>query len=194
MPEESTDIRVSRTKELLVRALIAMMQDTGPKCISVQSLTDKARISRVTFYRHYQGMPDFLDKVITTVLKGLLYPPDAEDFKNPESALAYYTKFFQHIKQHSEFFKAMLGPNSLLEFRQKYVSILQEWHREMFETHRNEFVPNANGDVLFAYFANGQLGIIDYWLRYGSKYSAEYIAEQFVAITHQPVITSQASI
>lgn len=183
-----TDIRVSRTKELLKKALIDLMQTTSAKSISVQRLTTAARVSRVTFYRHYQGMPDFLLQTIDNALSGLFVEPKTVHFHTREHALEYYTDFFSHVKANADVFTAMLGPNGMPEFYQRFIHLRRLFHERMMSTYRNEFSDRVNEEVMHTYFSSALLGLIEYWLTEGSRYTAEYMADQVFNIAHLPVL------
>lgn len=187
-PKKNKDPRVNRTKNLLVGALIDLAQSIGLASISVKQLTDLADVSRVTFYRHYLGMPDFLDQTIDDALARLQQPPHTVTFRDNEIAMAYYTKFFDSVKAHEAFFKAMLGRNGLPEFRQKFYQKRRPPHIAMVRRYRSEFNASLNEEVMTAYFLSAQLGLIEYWLTEGTKYSSRYMAEQFTALTYDRVL------
>jgi AcrR family transcriptional regulator len=62
-----TDRRVTRTRNLLGDALIALMHEKPWPEITVQHVLDRAKVSRSTFYTHYNGKND-------------LFMSDVEDF------------------------------------------------------------------------------------------------------------------
>lgn len=183
------DIRVNRTKSLLKQSLIGLMQTTHGKNISVQQLTASAKISRVTFYRHYQGMPDFLLQTIDDALQGLFLELDIYVFLRRERTVEYYTAIFDHVKDNSDLFTVMLGPNGLAEFRQRFTQMRRKYHKKMMDNYKSEFHSSAKDDILYAYFASVLIGLIEYWLSdEGSKYSSQEMAEQLFNIAHKQVL------
>src|SRR4029453_6969780 len=55
-----TDRRVRRTRELLRRALLSLVQEQGYERITVQDILDRADVGRSTFYAHYRDKDDLL--------------------------------------------------------------------------------------------------------------------------------------
>lgn len=51
--ENSTDLRVMRTKKAIEHALIALMEDNPLEKITVQDICQEALVNKGTFYRHY---------------------------------------------------------------------------------------------------------------------------------------------
>lgn len=51
---EKTDLRVSRTQQALQTALLLLLEKTPFSKITVQTICQKAGVSRATFYMHYQ--------------------------------------------------------------------------------------------------------------------------------------------
>src|SRR4029453_18388205 len=55
-----TDRRGRRTRELLRRALLSLVQEQGYERITVQDILDRADVGRSTFYAHYRDKDDLL--------------------------------------------------------------------------------------------------------------------------------------
>ena len=60
---EKTDRRIRRTKALLSRGLIQLMEKKDIRDISVKELAELADINRGTFYLHYNDIYDLLAQV-----------------------------------------------------------------------------------------------------------------------------------
>jgi AcrR family transcriptional regulator len=63
-PTEKLDPRVKRTRELIQRSFMEIVDEKGFNSISVQDITARAGINRATFYAHYPDKYDLLDKAI----------------------------------------------------------------------------------------------------------------------------------
>jgi len=55
-----TDRRVQRTRELLQKALIDLINERGYDPITIQDIVDRANIGRTTFYLHYSSKDELL--------------------------------------------------------------------------------------------------------------------------------------
>ena len=60
-PEEKLDPRVKRTRRLLEQAFMEVVAEKGFQSVSVQDITEKAGVNRVTFYDHFTDKYELLD-------------------------------------------------------------------------------------------------------------------------------------
>lgn len=67
--ENSTDLRVRRTKKMVGEAFIELMQEKGFDEITVKDIADRAFINRNTFYLHYRDKNDLLRAVCAYCLE-----------------------------------------------------------------------------------------------------------------------------
>lgn len=51
--QEKEDLRVTRTRELLMRALTELLAEKSFQRLTVQDIAERAKINRVTFYGHF---------------------------------------------------------------------------------------------------------------------------------------------
>ena len=63
MANGRTDRRVRKTKALLLRGLIQLMETKDVQDISVKELSDLVDINRGTFYLHYSDVHDMLRQI-----------------------------------------------------------------------------------------------------------------------------------
>jgi len=63
--EEKLDLRVKRTRGLILGAFEGLIAEKGFESISVQDVTDKAQINRATFYAHFADKYALLDYSIS---------------------------------------------------------------------------------------------------------------------------------
>ena len=112
----SEDRRVKKTKKLIKDTLIELLHDNPINKITVTELTDKADISRKTFYLHYSSIYDakndiendiieILNSIISTMPESTnetdimsFFSQINEKTKNQEKLVAY---FVQNAKQAS---------------------------------------------------------------------------------------------
>lgn len=63
------DLRVRRTKKMIVRAFYHLLAQEDFKKITIQQIADAAMINRQTFYLHYQDKYDLLQQMINDLCK-----------------------------------------------------------------------------------------------------------------------------
>jgi AcrR family transcriptional regulator len=60
----ANDPRVKRTRQLLQRTLLELMQEKQFTAITVQDLAERSTLNRATFYSHFEDKYDLLDSIM----------------------------------------------------------------------------------------------------------------------------------
>ena len=68
MAKSNTDLRVIRTRKLIMDSFIELSSKKEFKDITVKDITTEAMINRATFYYHFEDIYDLLEKVLSEVL------------------------------------------------------------------------------------------------------------------------------
>ncbi|MFC4409030.1 TetR/AcrR family transcriptional regulator [Chungangia koreensis] len=68
MTQNKTDLRVIRTRKLIMDSFIELSGRKEFKDITVKDLTEEAMVNRATFYYHFQDIYDLLEKALSEVL------------------------------------------------------------------------------------------------------------------------------
>lgn len=68
MAKSNTDLRVLRTRKLIMDSFIELSSKKEFKDITVKDITTEAMINRATFYYHFEDIYDLLEKVLSEVL------------------------------------------------------------------------------------------------------------------------------
>ncbi len=68
MAEEKKDLRVLRTRKLIMDSFIALSGKKEFREITVKDITEEAMINRATFYYHFEDIYDLLEKALSEVL------------------------------------------------------------------------------------------------------------------------------
>src|SRR5579864_499085 len=105
------DRRVQRTHTLLRDALMALIEERGYEPILIQDITDRANVSRTTFYLHFRDKDDLLFTTMEElyddlVEKSMVRSGDSEDHSIRGGIDA---TDFQHVVDHAKFYRVMIG-------------------------------------------------------------------------------------
>src|ERR1041385_36244 len=65
--EQKEDLRIQRTRGLILNAFIELVVEKGFAAVTVQDITERAMVNRSTFYRHYLDKFDLVDKYLEQV-------------------------------------------------------------------------------------------------------------------------------
>lgn len=205
MSQNSSDLRVRRTRKLLREALIALIEERNFDGITVGEIAERAMVSRAAFYRSYQDKYDLVEQIfeemVATVVREIdplrhtvisrfnAHPPAepwAELFgKAPEAQRTPepYVKMFEHFAQHERLYRALLGKRGSSWFVTKMRASLTETLSE-----RLQALAYALGSKQIAesrVFADGfvpaliaaqLVDAVTWWLEQGRPYTPGQIA------------------
>ncbi len=111
MRNRKEDRRSQRTRRLLHRAILSLMQEKRYDSITVQDIIDRANVGRSTFYAHYQDKEDLVNSNLKEILDDLSQHIDdnAPDNQQIMPTLA----LFKHVQEQQHLFAAMKGGRGL---------------------------------------------------------------------------------
>ena len=69
--DKTVDLRIIKTKKAIRDAFLALIEEKGFERISVKEITEKAMISRNTFYLHYSDKNDLFNKICDDLMRTL---------------------------------------------------------------------------------------------------------------------------
>jgi len=94
--KNSRDLRVKRTRKWLQEALLFLMLEKPFSKISIAEITDKAEVSRPTFYLHYRSkdevLEDYLDSMYTNFMVDM--ETNLESIIGGKMAIKLYEQIF----------------------------------------------------------------------------------------------------
>lgn len=103
---EVIDLRVSRSRELLRKALVTLLEKKTLEQIVIRDITDAARVGYATFYRHYPTkealLTDLANKEVDRVIAMAQPKTDAAD------TLAACLTLCAYVHEHRALWKTLL--------------------------------------------------------------------------------------
>lgn len=177
-----TDPRITRTLKLLGDALRDLIIERGYDSITVQDITDRAEVSRTTFYLHFKDKDELLfdsmrriyDDLTRAYQARVLDVHSLDDIERAACDAADY----QHVAQYADFYRAMLGKHGSAAFIQQVLNYLtDEMTKGMVQPAvaglANSPVPPT---IIASFLAGAQIGMINWWLQNDMRYSPEEMA------------------
>ncbi|MEH7413664.1 TetR/AcrR family transcriptional regulator [Neobacillus drentensis] len=193
MRDNTTDLRVIRTKEAIRDALVELINEKGFETITVKDLTTRAKINRGTFYAHYQDKFDLMTKCEEEIMlemsrlakKNLPGVIAALETNSPTATpFSLAVLIFEFLDQNSGFMEAVLGPKGDLTFQTRLKDFM--W-KTLFGNDSNALIKEENllvpGQYLASYIASAHIGVIQQWLNSGREESPQEMAEILSTIT-----------
>lgn len=165
---------VMNTKRRLSAALAELMLQKPVQQITVRELTQKAGVSRGTFYFHYYDIYALLDRLENSYLDHLrsLTKELVPGFERQEVPPALVT-IFRFLDENDELSRALCGPNGRPAFMEEIRRLISVWYdgimRGCTPVNRREYL------VIFTF--EGFMGVVRAWWLRTPREPPEMIAE-----------------
>ena len=180
MAQATDNLRIRRTKKLLREALIELIEERGFDALTVGEITERAMVSRASFYRNYQDKYDLVEQIFTEAAQALFDAVPELPAGHPPQV---WVRFFEHIAEYDRLYRALLGrkgsPWFVHKMRASMIELVKE-HEHLPVRHMaldrpiyptaDEFVP----DLVATMFVEA----ITWWLEQGQPYSPQEIASR----------------
>ncbi|MFD1672914.1 TetR/AcrR family transcriptional regulator [Agrilactobacillus yilanensis] len=191
------DLRVIRTRKMIVDAFIKLVQENGFENLTVQEIADEAMINRATFYAHFKDKQDLyhyvfsfaLDSIKEVLSIEILTTDHKVDISNVENMLS---RFFRLAQDNRGFFKILTSSNNTTTLTETLRSVLQERYAEIFDNleikQGQTLIPTS---FIIDYMTSIFVGILHWWLNNNSDFSPEHMAKlviQLIANGHLTVM------
>lgn len=176
------DRRIERTRLLLRDALMQLIVEKGYHEITIQDITDRANVSRTTFYLHFKDKEELLFTgmvdLYNDLVKGYASMSREELLQYGVTETCFDPTDFVHVAQHADFYRVMVSEKGdagfIMRVRQYLASITLQYVLEPL------IVPGQTVriplDFLAHYTAGAQIGVISWWLENNMPYTPEQMA------------------
>lgn len=172
MSEKKIDRRALKTRKAVFEALAELLTEKELRKITVQELSDKADIHRVTLYKHFYDIYDVYEQLENTILTevGLLVTDYGGD-----RAEELYNKVLKYITENPMYFKMVFSPHNTGELYQSLLKIFEGmkkliWSEKLGVEYDNDILRRV-----LRYHANGCFAVISDWVTGGFDRPQEYI-------------------
>jgi AcrR family transcriptional regulator len=182
--EKRMDPRVVRTRNVLRDALMVLISEVGYDSITVQHITDRARLNRATFYLHYRDKQDLLTHIIKDVLDELRHAPHHMHIVDPSDTRHLFTYYFDHVAKHAAFYRVMLQEASVAPYvnqmQNQIEAIARQWLMSGTLANAEMLTPI---ELFISFIGSAYFSVIKWWVMNDRPYSSEYMAAQFMRLT-----------
>jgi len=185
-----TDRRVRRTRELLQRALLSLVQERGYERITVQDILDRADVGRSTFYAHYRDKEDLLLSGFEDIRVALTTEREAAEHADggAREFLQPLLVVFRHVEAHRHVWQPLArkgGADVVVRILRDYVADLV---REHFRAQFPAAVKNqVQLETAVHFIVSAFIGLGIWWLDNDIPYSAEEMYSIFRRLANQGV-------
>lgn len=182
--EKRLDPRVVRTRTVLRDALMNLITEMGYDAITVQHITDRARLNRATFYLHYRDKQDLLIHIIKDVLEEITQTPLYLQTNEPGDTRQLFKYYFDHVAKHAAFYRVMLQEASVATYVQEMQSHLEAMAKQWIFSGRIDMSAMLTPpDLFISFIGSAYFSVVKWWVMNDQPYSSEYMAAQFLRLT-----------
>ena len=172
MADKKTDRRTLKTRKAIFESLAELLTEKELRSITVQELSDKADVHRVTFYKHFMDVYDAYDQLEELILSDLMLIITEQGEK-----LNYevYTVVFKYITDNPKYFRMIFSPHNTSTLYQKVLKMVEGLNRVIWSEKYGVDIKDDLVSCVIRYHSNGCLSIIAGWVLSGFKESSDFI-------------------
>lgn len=178
------DRRTQRTRDLLQKALIDLIDEKGYEAITISDIVERANVGRTTFYAHYTSKDDLFigchETIVTEFQSGRLFPHplSREELLSPDVPLWMIAADHHLEEARGRLYPIFQGRDGPLILRR-----IREWSAAEIEANlRSAFAEEVGTvplDVLAICLAGAQLALIQAWMEKRQPHTPESLAQSF---------------
>lgn len=183
------DLRVRRTLKALQNALIALMREKPYAAIQIKEITDRAEVSRPTFYLHFHAKEDLLLSLIDQLFEQFYREVAEATMAGAYTKLALCTELFRYWERHAEMLRLVVQA----DIQRHVVDRLRAYLLQTL-TYLKAATgkPAADGpalDLMCGFMASGMYALMTQWGLQGLPYTAEQMGRFLheLTISHDDV-------
>ena len=182
---QTEDLRVRRTRKMLMQALIDLTIEQGFAATTVQDIADRAMVNRATFYRHYLDKYDLLDKYMNEVYE-MTASQEASEVQGAGSAPRGMVSMFEHVQQHADFYRVMIGPKGDPAFVERGRQFSEMRLRSLIPGTHKKLAPNSPPLAFcLSYLSYAGMGAMAWWLNEGRAHTPQQVAAWCDQLYHE---------
>ncbi len=189
--EKQLDPRVVRTRRLLREAFMELVAEKGYWDITIQDITDRATLNRVTFYLHYDNKEDLLVQTTNYIQDELVkrVEPPQEGASPREIVQEALATNFRIFADYADFMKSMLGKDGVWSF----IFAMQDYHyrasMETFQKMGKDFSPEKEREIQIVLrgMHSTFMGVLQWWFANDMSLTPEEMAQIVYKIYTQGV-------
>ncbi|WP_142329261.1 TetR/AcrR family transcriptional regulator [Bacillus sp. AFS088145] len=177
---KKVDPRIIRTRQLIKDAFIDLLQEMDINKITVNQISERATVNRVTFYLHYRDIQDMMEYMALEMGEKLgQIMRDSTAYKSiEETDSVKLLNLLEHIAENAKFYKVVLASTKTPIFTEQLLKIITETITKRREVDSLHIKTDIQKDIIIWYGSSALIGTIVSWLRNDMPYTPQYLAKQ----------------
>lgn len=186
--KQSQDPRAIRSRRWLQAALLALIEEKPYQAITVTDITERAEISRPTFYLHYAAK----DELLLSCLDDM-FDQFYEEIGGYLEGIAIEEpvgiKIFEQMGEQVDLIRLILDAGAIALLRQRFQQYILQVFELFLQKNRRDGLETAVLEFTTNYLAAASLGLIIHWLEQGMVYSPIVMGRVYYELI-QPGLTN----
>jgi AcrR family transcriptional regulator len=191
MANKRPDRRIGRTRRALKEALTALVLEKGYDSLTVEELTQRADLSRTTFYLHYRDKEQLLLESVDVMVNDLIrqitqLPVTAWGRENLAMGISPGNPLkliFDHAAENAGLYRLVLRVEGAFTAQERLRNTISSSAagvlQVLSEQESPELKPQVPVEIFSHYFAAALLGTVTWWLEADMPYEPAQMAEYF---------------
>lgn len=152
----------TKTKKAISDAFWELMQTRDFSEISVNDISEKAMISRTTFYHHYTDKYDWLERTVSDMIAEHIVTFDMTKPDEPKEAIRSLCLTFQNIQQNAHLYMLLIKNSDDRLLRNRFqTSLLQAF----YDHHGQNAILSASDELTIHFISASTAAIFEWWIR-----------------------------
>jgi AcrR family transcriptional regulator len=181
-PPKKPDRRIQRTRQLLLDALLALVQERGFDSVTVQDVIDRANVGRSTFYAHFVDKEDLLVHAMdpfSAQLRERQRQALRDSAGSDRNAFAFAGELFAHAEGHRGVFRALLGKKGAAIVQRHFQRMQLDLVREELKALAPARAQAQEVEAASHQIASGLFGLLVWWMEGRPRMTAVEASDLF---------------
>lgn len=184
--DNKVDRRIIKSQKVIQSTFLTMLIEDGFDKITVKNITEKADISRKTFYLHYVDKYDLLDTIVNRQLEEL---ERICEQKKEKGFIEGMVIWFNYFEQHKTFFAALFESESTVSFRKR----LLDFMKNQLSKKIIHISPEKDAEILLRFLSMAVLGIVESFVLNQLNAGMEQTAKLVGELVEQTILLSSSA-
>ena len=174
---------------MLRNALLELIGEKGYESVTIQEITDRADLSRATFYLHYKDKDELLVSALEAMYEDLF-----KAFSIQEGVATQPNQVslnaFKHVQEHRELYRILLGERGMATVWQRIQDSIFTYTHQVLKTLQKELGVSETRipiEVLARFSAGALNALLIWWVQSNFAYTPEEMSSMYQSMI-QPTI------
>lgn len=165
--EQTKDRRIQRTRAVIHRAFLELIQEKELARITVKELVERADVNRKTFYNHYNDIYEVLDDIEDEWIGGFV-----NKIRGMGSAILNQPQKLMHeaireLQENQSIYYLLMYSGDRSNILNKVVSEEKKMLQEYYD--KNSAIHEEWLDYFLNFFASGSMAVFETWIKSSNR-------------------------